>query len=763
MSARPRLMSQSSQDSEIHSNQDSPDSAIDNVAPLSKRHLAKIDPVKNTFSSPTDPSHVPNEQNSNSGLHLITALEIIAQQWYGRVPQFSETDSSHNVPAPEALIAAGADMGLDIRVVEDHLDRIENVDCPCLVVDRQGRSKILIERKNPRSYLCQTRNGPAILSLQDLKKDFSGVMFRLAPINDFNSEDVKSEDRPVGSILALIFSTMLRRKRRALLHMTVASGISNLLLIAVPMFSMAVFDRVLPHMAYETLWALTIGIVIALLADLGLRQVKLKIGDSIAADISQVVQVRLFKRLLQGHMNELPRTGGVMAQTVRDLEAYCHIVPLVFLSICVDLPFVIITTIILFGVAGSVAFVPLIGGLIIGGVYLAAHIIGHAKLAPYLSMMRAQSNTMIEAIDGIETVKTAGAESKLLNRWERLTDAAALSSHESRLSHGLAAQIAMTLTQLMTVGALVLGVYEISQNAMTVGALTAATMLIGRLVSPITQFVAQAQRLAQAKKMLEPIRSVLNTKVEQAGDRSSEALRPVMGEIDFINVSFSYPDTEALSLDNVTVSFKPGERVGIIGRVGSGKSTLLRLMARLQEPTGGVIRLDGSDIRQVSPRNVRNAIIYMKQDAGLFDDTLRANLLFGVDRPDPALFEQAASISGVSILANKNPEGYGMRVGPRGERLSGGERQAVGLARAIIKNPRMLLLDEPTASMDNTIERQIINGLKGWIGERGLIIATHRAAMLDLVDRVILMHDGKILADGPKTDVLRKLSAQGRD
>jgi ATP-binding cassette subfamily C protein LapB len=169
------------------------------------------------------------------------------------------------------------------------------------------------------------------------------------------------------------------------------------------------------------------------------------------------------------------------------------------------------------------------------------------------------------------------------------------------------------------------------------------------------------------------------------------------------------------------------------------------------------IRLDGSDIRQLSPRAVRNAMTYMKQDTGLFDDTLRGNLLFGIDQPDPAAIEQAIAISGVSILASKSPEGFGMRVGPRGERLSGGERQAVGLARALLKNPKLLLLDEPTASMDNTIERHIINGLKGWLSNRTLIIATHRAAMLDLVDRVILMHDGKILADGPKDEVLKNL------
>ena len=202
---------------------------------------------------------------------------------------------------------------------------------------------------------------------------------------------------------------------------------------------------------------------------------------------------------------------------------------------------------------------------------------------------------------------------------------------------------------------------------------------------------------------------------------------------------------------------KPGERIGIIGRVGSGKSTLLRLLVRLLEPTEGAIRLDGNDIRQFSPREIRRKFAYMRQDTGLFDDTLRANLLFGLARPDPALVEEALAISGVGAFAGRSPEGFGLRVGPRGERLSGGERQSVGLARAMIGNPMMLLLDEPTASMDNTAERQIITGLQQWLKGRTLIVATHRAAMLDLVDRVILMHEGKIVADGPKEQVLKKL------
>ena len=263
----------------------------------------------------------------------------------------------------------------------------------------------------------------------------------------------------------------------------------------------------------------------------------------------------------------------------------------------------------------------------------------------------------------------------------------------------------------------------------------------------------------QARKTLEPIRTVLNAPMERAGDSGFAGTRAILGKLDFINVGFTYPGSPSPSLNAITLSIRPGERIGIIGRVGSGKSTLLRLIVRLLETNEGAIQLDDRDIRQYAPRDIRRQIAYMRQDSSLFDDTLRANLFFGLDQPDQRLVDHALAISGVAQFASKNAEGFGFRVGPRGERLSGGERQAVGLARAMIGDPKMLLLDEPTAAMDNTIERQIINGIAPWLNGKTLIVATHRAALLDLVDRVILMQDGRIVADGPKDQVLRNLKA----
>jgi len=768
-----------SRDDEAGGGREKPSASIVNM-PVQPRRLLQL--AGSDGPSPDEDRPLPDSENvtpipevddevdpeAHGKLPLVMALELIAGHWFGREPELTEPWSVEGPLAPETAIAFASELGLELTARQMRLSSLRDSDLPCLVMDKEGQCRVIVRRINYWAFVCRTSDSDVPIDRKHLEGTYSGTVFLVRPIDGFvpkpangsvDADAAHADDRPVESVVGYMVSAMFAKRAGAVIQLAFAGAVSNLLLILVPVFSMAVYDRVLPHLAYETLWALTIGITIALAVDLALRHVKVRIIDSIAADISHIVQVRFYRRLVYGQMKNMPRTGGALAQTMRDLESYSQLIPMLALSLFVDVPFIVITSILLASVAGSVALVPLAGALIVGIIFAIAHVVSHARLAPFLVLMRLQSNSVIETIEGLETVKTATGESTLLNKWERLADATAYSSHMSRLAHALSQQWAMSVSQAMTVATLVLGVYEISQNVMTVGALSMATMLVGRLIGPITQFIGQSQRIVQAKKTLEPIRAILNAPIERAGDGGFTLNRSIQGSISILNVSYSYPGSHAPSLNDVSLTINPGERIGIIGRVGSGKSTLLRLIVRLLEPTSGAIRLDGNDIRQFAPRDIRRKFAYMKQDTGLFDDTLRANLFFGIERPDPAQIEPAMVLSGVAAFAGKSPEGYGLRVGPRGERLSGGERQAVGLARAMVGNPTMLLLDEPTASMDNTAERQIINGLQQWLNGKTLVVATHRAAMLDLVDRIILMHEGKIVADGPKEQVLKKLQA----
>jgi ATP-binding cassette, subfamily C, bacterial LapB len=768
-------MSQIEQHSETAPNQATKPSA--EVVPLSSAAFRTATGVGiGQFSSPESGSEASLSRDSDVAAEapepvtaplkrsIASALESVAASWFGPDHDHFSLGRLGNPLAPETAAAYAAELGIDLEIRRTKLSRLRITDFPCLAIDRDGTCTLVVGRINHWALTCRTADGDRPIDRPSLEKNFSGTVFVLRPIERLVSSEASGDqdsasEPPIDSVMAFLATQMIRRRPGALAQLVTAAVLSNLILVFVPIFTMAVYDRVIPHLAFETLWALTIGMSIALAADLALRHVKVRIVDSISADISHLAQVRFYRHLLYGKLGASPRLGGTIAQTVRDLEGYCQLIPMVFISMAVDLPFVLVTSIILGVVGGSVAYVPFVGGVLVAAVFVVSHWAGHNRLAPFLLLSRLQQNTVVETIEGLETIKTASAEPLLLNKWENLADSTAFGSHMSRLAHAYAQQWIMTISQLMTILTLLVGVYEISINAMTVGALSASTMLIGRLFSPITQFVVQSQRLFQARKTLEPIRQIMNMEIENADSHTIALPRQFSGHFDFLNVTHAYGPDMPPSLRDVSLTIKRGERVGIIGRIGSGKSTLLRLMVRLLEPTEGAIRLDGYDIRQFAPRAIRSKVAYMKQDAALFDDTLKANLLLGLTDPNPDKVQQAVTISGVMNFVARSPKGYGFRVGPRGERLSGGEKQAVGLARVLAADPDVLLLDEPTASMDNTTERNIITGLSSWLNGKTLVVATHRAALLDLVDRVILVHDGRVVADGPKDQVLRKLQA----
>lgn len=346
----------------------------------------------------------------------------------------------------------------------------------------------------------------------------------------------------------------------------------------------------------------------------------------------------------------------------------------------------------------------------------------------------------------------------MLRRWERLTDATAFAGHLNRLQSSLATIAAMAISQAAVVGTIIVGVYQIGAGAMTIGALTAATLLIGRMMAPMSQLGLYLHRLKQVSGSVAIVENVLSAKLESASDPTSQ-MRALQGLVEFRNVSFTYPGEKNVVLNGINLTIKPGERVGVIGRAGSGKSTLMKLLVRLNEIESGAYLLDGHDARQYAPEHIRRHFAYMRQDSLPFDDTLRNVICFGLDRVDEEAFRVAVTVSGVHEFASRHASGYGMRVGPRGERLSGGERQSVMLARILLGQPPAMLLDEPTSSMDNTMEMRLVGDLRQLIGDRTFVVATHRAALLSLVDRLIWLEQGRIVADGPKADVLKKMAA----
>jgi ATP-binding cassette subfamily C protein LapB len=711
-----------------------------------------------------------------TGGNLIADIRAIAAGWFrnGRA-----SDRNHRGPGdvamPEELTAAADERGVMVDYAEKPLKALTEKDFPCIALDKAGGSHILTGRPDKETLLAQTDGETRPVKLGALQKIVSGVVFFVRPKPPATPEGNKtaaemanasadpgapaaSGNEPLMGVFRLVSREILASQRPMLAQLVLATILSNLFMFAMPLFSMAVYDRVVPHLAWETLWALSLGVFIVLGADYAIRYIRLKLMDSVGLSTASVLQARMFSRIVHGKLKDLPSSGGGVANGVREIEALCHVVPALLISIAIDLPFFILAVALIYSIGGMVAWTPVVGALALVALHLHS-VLGEDAARKHSRFVGSQTNAVLEAMGAIESVKVTGSERMLLRRWERLVDASAYASHRNRLQGAFAAQSSVVISQIVIVAAMILGVYEISTGAMTIGAMSASVLLIGRMMSPISQMMSYVHRAHQLASAAQIMGKIFTVPQEAAGD-SSEAIEaaPIIGQVSFRGVSFTYPGEQAPALENITLDIRPGEKVGLIGRVGSGKSTLLRLMLRLHEPTAGAMLVDERDARQVSPRALRRAMGFMRQDSVLFDDTLQANICFGLETMQRADFERAVAISGVKEFAARHPAGYGMRVGQRGERLSGGERQSVALARLLTENPGTLIMDEPTSAMDNALEARIVKDLRGLIADKTFIVATHRAPLLGLVDRLIWMENGRIIADGPKAEVLQRLS-----
>ncbi|HRK23430.1 MAG TPA: ATP-binding cassette domain-containing protein, partial [Beijerinckiaceae bacterium] len=723
-------------------------------------------------ASDTPASAPPTAPELPRGGNLVADMRAIAAGWFhnGRASDRINRGPG-DVAMPEELTAAAADRGVSISHTEKSLKALTEKDFPCIALDKAGGSHVLLGRPDKTTLLRKDGESAKPVRLSALQKIFSGVVFFVRPRPEPAGDTMaatssrmagpaaeSSEVAAIKGIASTVAAEMFRTQKPLLLQLILATVLSNLFMFAMPLFSMAVYDRVVPHLAWETLWALSLGVMIVLIADFAIRFIRLKLMDSVGLSTATALQTRLFSRLMHGRLKDLPTAPGGVANGVREVEALCHVIPAVAISVAIDLPFFILATALIYSIAGFVAITPVLGALVMVAIHILP-LIGEDAARKHSRYVGTQTNAVLEAMGAIESVKVTGAERVLLRRWERLVDASAYASHRNRLQGSLATQSSVVISQVVVVLAMIIGVYEISTGTMTIGAMTAAVLLIGRMMAPISQmmsFIHRAHQLSSAAKTMLRIFSVPQ---EGAGD-SSEAREetPINGHIAFRNVSFTYPGEETPSLDSITLDIRPGEKVGLIGRVGSGKSTLLRLILRLHEPTSGTMMFDDRDARQISPRALRRVLGFMRQDSVLFDDTLQANICFGMETMRASDFERAVTVSGVKDFAARHPAGYGMRVGTRGERLSGGERQSVALARLLAENPKVFIMDEPTSAMDNALEARIVRDLREIIAEKTFVVATHRAPLLSLVDRIIWMENGRIVADGPKADVMQRLS-----
>lgn len=540
-----------------------------------------------------------------------------------------------------------------------------------------------------------------------------------------------------------------------------AAFMINLFAIAMPLFTMNVYDRVVPNNATDTLWMLSLGVVIVLVADAVLRTMRGYFLDLAGSRVDVRLSAYIMERVLGIRLEHRPLSAGSFAANLRSFETVRDFITSATVTAFIDLPFAVIFLVVIGWIAWPLVL-PILFGMALVVVYaLTVHSKMHELSETTYRASSLRNATLVESLVGLESIKALGAESVMQRKWE--SSAAFLSrvSAQLRLLSSTTINGAMWTQQFVNVLVVIAGVYLISKGELTLGGLIACTMLASRSLAPISQVAGLLTQYHNAATALKSLDNILEQPVERPADSNFVTRQHFNGDIEFKNVSFSYPHQDFSALRDVSLKIRSGEHIAILGRVGSGKTTLQKLILGLYQPTEGAVLVDGIDLRQLDPAELRRNIGYVPQDITLFYGTLRDNLTISAPAADDAAVLNAAEVGGILEYVNLHPKGFDMAVGERGESLSGGQRQAVALARAAINDPPILLMDEPTGSMDHSSEEGVKQRLRTYANGKTMIVVTHRTSLLDLVDRIIVVDAGKIVADGPKNQVVEALR-QGR-
>lgn len=543
-----------------------------------------------------------------------------------------------------------------------------------------------------------------------------------------------------------------------------AAALSNVLMLATGLFSSVVLDKVLPHKSFVTLWTLAAGVALAVVFDLVARQIRSYLIDLAGKKSDLSLASLLFRQALTVRLEHRPASAGSFGHHLAQIEVVREFTTSATLTVVSDLPFIFVFILMTYVVAGPLVLVPLLAVPIILGVSWASQRLLRRLMSDTLRLQASMQGDLIEAIEGLEDVRAAGAQGHFIKRHQRANAAAADSALRARMLTGWVNNFSMVSQQIVTVVLLVWGVHLVADNAITSGALVASMMFCMRAIAPLSSVVSLATRFQGARAALAALDRLMAQPTERQAGRRYVPRTSIQGALGLREVSFKYPEGPGghapLVLKKVSLQIRAGDRVAVLGRIGSGKSTLLRLLGGLYLPTEGMVESDGLDLRQIDPADFRTQIGFVSQDPRLFAGTLKDNIL--LDRPNARIenFLEVMRLTGLDRFAAAHPLGLDLPVGEMGNLLSGGQRQMVALARCLVIQPQVLLLDEPTSSMDAQAEASFIQHLRNSVGDRTLVLVTHRPALLDLVNRVIVVDEGRIVADGPKAQVMDALSGR---
>ena len=715
----------------------------------------------NEGTSRPDPELTERVKNATSAEHaspLLECLSLLCRHY--KIPA-SISALTAGLPLEQGqldiplFIRAADRAGLSARALKTPLEQLSRMVLPAVALLKNNKACLITDRGDDQFQVLipEAGSGTSLVNVRELQQEFTGEVLFVKEKHQYEDRTPETLDLPERH---WFWGTLLR-SRKIYRDVIIASIVINLFVIVSPLFIMNVYDRVVPNNAMETLWVLAVGASAAYLMDFLLKTARSHFIDIAGKKSDILLSAQMFEQTLGLQFSARPVSVGSFARHLQEFDYIREFITSSTVATLVDLPFSLLILAVVGLLGGPVVFVPLAGIVIIA---LHSWFIQPSLRASIENTQRSSAQkhaALVETLCGIEGVKAKSAEGELQHRWEKLSGHIAKWDIRTRSLTTSASTLSALVIQLVTIGIVVCGVYLIVDQNLSMGGLIAAVMLSGRALAPVAQLSTLSTRYYQAKSALIALNRVMELPVEQQNHNSTLAVPKIDKSITFEGVSFNYPKQHGLALNSINLEIRAGEKVAIIGRMGSGKSTIQRLLMRFFTPTAGHVRVDGIDIQQLSPHGLRDRIAYVSQDTQLYFGTVQDNIALGSGYVGDEAVLTAAELCGVTEFTNRHPLGLQMPVAERGSNLSGGQRQSIALARALLSNPSVLLFDEPCSAMDSLTEYRFRQRLKGIAEDKTLILTTYKSSMLELVDRIIVLDQGNLVADGPKDKVIEAL------
>lgn len=664
-----------------------------------------------------------------------------------------------SVMTPTMFIKSAKRAGLVAKPVKREVERIENKSLPAIALLNTNKACVVLNvdlQKNQITVIIPDVSlGEITISLEEFKKDYSSNLLIIKPI--YNFENRVDKDVKVYEAKRWFYSTM--KKNLKIYYLVVLAAILiNLFVIAVPLFTMNVYDRVLPNKAVDTLWVLVSGITIVLVFDFILKLLRAHFIEQAGKRADIRMSSKIFDQLLNIKLNSKPSSTGMFVSRLQSFESVREFFTTATITAFVDLPFVFLFIAIIFYIGGPLGYVSLATVFI---AILFSWIMQRPIKDTILKSAKEdqiKQTVLTETVTGLEIIKSVRAQNRMRTHWEKSISQTSYYGNKSHYLSQIVTYFVGFISQFSSIGIVAFGVLLANEGEVTMGAIIAAMILNGRVIAPVSQIVGMIIRLDRTLISLNNIDEIMNMPVERNSQQNYLTRENLDGDIVFKNVNFSYKDQNFKVLKDINFTIKKGEKVGIIGKIGSGKSTLAKLLMNLYEPSEGSVLIDNTELRQIDPVDLRRSIGYVPQEPFLFMGTIKDNITIGDQFATDEEILRASQVAGVHEFLGKHQSGYDLQVGERGEGLSGGERQSVTLARALVSNPNIMIFDEPTNSMDDLSEEQFKNKVANIVKDKTVIVITHRPSILSIVDRLIVVDDGKIIADGPKAKIISSFS-----